>query len=1288
MTDEVNKLDVKDFELMSEIHDNDRFMMTQAANAHFAAAMPFGAFKEKVLKPIIESSKPNGMGCEIFTSIDEYNAITELDPKTLYVIIEEGKITQAFLGEYPFAVGGSGGDDSGIPVEQVYLDLNSLLLELGESRQLNATYQPADATNPVMTWTTSNHLVATISNGLVTSVGKGECIIKVKARSGAYAECIVTVEVTLVGLSFSSSNDKLVSGYTTQLVPVSVPETATLALSYGSSNTSIATVDQNGLVTPVASTGNVTITALNKNGVRATVTMQVVPFAVSVSCLGINPEDSSVQSIFSVWNLATKGNPTHYKYTETVKAEDGTISTVQTLADWVAMPEDGTVQIELYAEFGYKYINWTFKDTAGNEESVVCPLIYKEPDLELHSFDIEFECSSAEEAAAITMDIPHFKYDKDLFINERCDDGYRPLICEALRYCNRELTEKSTPNNWREGYTDKQVANLAAGNKFRSPRHLGYSDGCGNFINFIFDSCTMDFFQDDKGNWKKMWELKYDGASEWTCGSTGLNANMATIKKLCDYGGHILLHNLTILPTDAAVYTPKYANDFTYCLSRNIEIIEQEFGYTPNHFANPDGKGYYTYPCIKSPKTYMLSAGGDATKVFTDEWAGKYGKPAHRQVYTWDSDFSTVPLSEIRNCLLVNYEFWSDAPYKGNRWIEMLYKAINYGQKKFKAELQHGIGNHEANYRYYDLLHDYCGIDGLDNLMVASGDEFIEYMYYQRVAKITKTVEGNTASFNIQITIPGCFDFKTYSVKAHNLPAGVTVKHSMDVTYFAKNLATGLINFGYNQKALERAQRYYQAYIDNPTNETLDKVLYFTGLLGECNTYNLPVLNQVPAISDVTLGSDQTDIANYLVTVTNSNKEWGEAHTLEVSETEDFATYESYRIVYRKFYDANNSESLSYDFNIRLKAVFDTAKTYYFRYRNRFGVSNVVSKSITLTAVVQSLAAKVDSYYVDTQVRIPFTSAGVLQVRCKVNGIYTDYVDAYAGNIQVTLTSGNNTLEFEGVDSIGRTITQTYNTILYAKEWESKMIIYAAGGNYYAPSTVALTATDDGYSRLPNHSTAKTPVCDTNKISRGTVSTSSDKRQTIDGVSCDITNKRGYTKETGDNSAIYKDEYIDECLFTADYNAIANYNESRNYRIGYKFTNLAAGKYIAKLFIRNMMPNNKAHGIAIVTTTHDASTAADYYNYITSREFCMEDLYDNKDKTVDVPFEVTDTSLTYFVGIDRRADIYGNMDGCDKYDIDMYPALKNGSGTGFFDEKGGGSMVLHLNLVHLIKIME
>lgn len=47
------------------------------------------------------------MGCEMLTTISEYNSIISPDSKTFYVVVENGLITHVFLGRYSFPVAGS-----------------------------------------------------------------------------------------------------------------------------------------------------------------------------------------------------------------------------------------------------------------------------------------------------------------------------------------------------------------------------------------------------------------------------------------------------------------------------------------------------------------------------------------------------------------------------------------------------------------------------------------------------------------------------------------------------------------------------------------------------------------------------------------------------------------------------------------------------------------------------------------------------------------------------------------------------------------------------------------------------------------------------------------------------------------------------------------------------------------------------------------------------------------------------------------------------------------------------
>lgn len=80
------------------------------------------------------------------------------------------------------------------PVESVELTPNTLTLLPGKTFQLEASLLPKYATNKNITWTTSNADVATVENGLVTTLTPGEAVITATAEDKS-ATCTVTVPV-------------------------------------------------------------------------------------------------------------------------------------------------------------------------------------------------------------------------------------------------------------------------------------------------------------------------------------------------------------------------------------------------------------------------------------------------------------------------------------------------------------------------------------------------------------------------------------------------------------------------------------------------------------------------------------------------------------------------------------------------------------------------------------------------------------------------------------------------------------------------------------------------------------------------------------------------------------------------------------------------------------------------------------------------------------------------------------------------------------------------------------
>lgn len=75
------------------------------------------------------------------------------------------------------------------------LNVKTLNLQVGETRQLAATVLPADATGAVLSWSSSDDAVANVdSNGVVTAVGKGKAAIYCKTGDG-FASDACEVEV-------------------------------------------------------------------------------------------------------------------------------------------------------------------------------------------------------------------------------------------------------------------------------------------------------------------------------------------------------------------------------------------------------------------------------------------------------------------------------------------------------------------------------------------------------------------------------------------------------------------------------------------------------------------------------------------------------------------------------------------------------------------------------------------------------------------------------------------------------------------------------------------------------------------------------------------------------------------------------------------------------------------------------------------------------------------------------------------------------------------------------------
>ena len=156
-------------------------------------------------------------------------------------------------------------------------------ISIGSTSQLTVNYTPAETNVKNVTYSSSAASVATVSNtGLITGVSAGTATITATAEaennttiSTTFVITVTPVAVTSVSLDTNSTSVKV--GKTTTLIATVYPNNATnKAVAWSSSNTSIATVSNTGVVTGV-SAGTATITVTTSDGSKtATCTVTVV----------------------------------------------------------------------------------------------------------------------------------------------------------------------------------------------------------------------------------------------------------------------------------------------------------------------------------------------------------------------------------------------------------------------------------------------------------------------------------------------------------------------------------------------------------------------------------------------------------------------------------------------------------------------------------------------------------------------------------------------------------------------------------------------------------------------------------------------------------------------------------------------------------------------------------------------------------------------------------------------------------------------------------------------------
>lgn len=258
-----------------------------------------------------------------------------------------------------------------VAVSGVALNKKVATVNVGKTVTVKATVTPANADNKTLVWTSSNKKIATVSNGVVKGVKAGRVIITAKTTDGSNisATCTVTVKQPVTRISLSKKATMYTGKKLTLKAKVNPANASNKALTWKSSNTKIAKVASNGVVTGVKA-GTVKITATAKDGSRKSATCTVT-VRQSVSKITLSKTNVILPKKGSSYNVRVTVAPKN-AYNKNVAVKSANTKVAKVSASTVKSGK--TVKITAVKK-GKTKVAFTAKD--GSKKSATCKVTVK-----------------------------------------------------------------------------------------------------------------------------------------------------------------------------------------------------------------------------------------------------------------------------------------------------------------------------------------------------------------------------------------------------------------------------------------------------------------------------------------------------------------------------------------------------------------------------------------------------------------------------------------------------------------------------------------------------------------------------------------------------------------------------------------------------------------------------------------------------------------------------------------------------------------------------------------------
>jgi uncharacterized protein YjdB len=224
----------------------------------------------KDVKQLTKTIAPVNATIQTVTWASSNTAIVMVDTTGLVTAVSPGKATITVITNDSAKEDSCAVTVNSVPVTGITMSATTAAIDINTTKQLTVTIAPSNATNKNVSWSSSNAAIVTVdANGLITAQAVGTVVITATTIDGAkITTCTVTVSapISVTGLRIIPDADTLDVNATKQLIAYITPNNATnKTVTWSSSNTKVATVLANGLVTAIAG-GTTIISAISQDG--------------------------------------------------------------------------------------------------------------------------------------------------------------------------------------------------------------------------------------------------------------------------------------------------------------------------------------------------------------------------------------------------------------------------------------------------------------------------------------------------------------------------------------------------------------------------------------------------------------------------------------------------------------------------------------------------------------------------------------------------------------------------------------------------------------------------------------------------------------------------------------------------------------------------------------------------------------------------------------------------------------------------------------------------------------